>query len=72
MRLPGHRRSPDSWLGDGIAGVSDLDALLSWVPDLADRDVYICGPGRWADLVSRDLAAAGLTSDQIHLETFAW
>ena len=75
LRLPGRRRSDDSWLGDGIDGlgaVSDLDALRYWVPDLAERDVFVCGPEAWAGLVLADLTSAGLTSDQIHLETFAW
>jgi ferredoxin-NADP reductase len=74
LRLPGHRRSADSWLGGtpGLAGVSDLDALRSWIPDLAERDVYVCGPDGWTDLVRRDLTGAGLPDDRLHLETFSW
>ena len=76
LRLPGHRRAPDSWLGAGpdgdLGGVSDLDALRTWIPDLADRDVFVCGPDGWTDLVRRDLAAAGLPADRLHLETFGW
>lgn len=72
LRLPGRRRAAGSWLGDGMGTVRDLDGLRAWVPDVADRDVYVCGPESWADLVRRDLIAAGLTPDQIHLETFAW
>ncbi len=72
LRLPGHRRGPDSWLGTGLDGVSDLDALRSWIPDLAERDVYVCGPDGWTDLVRRDLAGAGLPADRLHLETFSW
>ncbi|MGD9960337.1 ferredoxin reductase family protein [Nocardioides sp.] len=72
LRLPGRRRGPGSWLGDRIGGASDLAALLYWIPDVAERDVYVCGPEVWTDLVVRDLVAAGLPPDQLHLETFSW
>ena len=70
--LPGRRRAADSWLGDGVDTTTDLAALTSWVPDVAERDVYVCGPGPWADLVLRDLRAAGVPEPHIHLETFGW
>ncbi|GAB3774292.1 ferric reductase-like transmembrane domain-containing protein [Nocardioides ginsengisegetis] len=69
--LPGHRRGRDSWLGE-VGHGSDLDHLHRWVPDIAERDVYVCGPTPWADLVVEDLTSAGVTPDHIHLETFAW
>ena len=72
LPLPGHRRSPGSWLGDGVGTVDDLTALRYWVPDIADRDVYVCGPEHWTDLVRTTLTAAGLPEDRLHLETFAW
>ena len=59
LRLPGRRRHPDSWLGDGLgdgmARVDDLGALRHWVPDVAERDVYVCGPEPWTALVRRTL-----------------
>jgi predicted ferric reductase len=70
--LPGPRRAPDSWLGSGVAASTDLAALRSWVPDVAERDVYVCGPTPWTDLVVRDLRAAGVPDQHIHLETFGW
>ncbi|HET8601601.1 MAG TPA: ferredoxin reductase family protein [Segeticoccus sp.] len=73
--LPGHRRSPHSWLGAGVGPmdqVDDLWALRWWVPDIAERDVYLCGPPPWVALVQRTLAAAGLPADRLHLETFTW
>lgn len=72
--LPGRRRAPGSWLGDGVGAgtASDLAALRHWVPDVAERDVYVCGPAAWTDLVLRDLLAAGVPNDHIHLETFGW
>ena len=63
---------PDSWLGDGVGTADDLSVLTYWVPDIADRDVYVCGPERWTDLVRATLTAAGLPEDRLHLETFAW
>jgi ferredoxin-NADP reductase len=72
LRLPGHRRHPDSWLGDGMGPASDLDALRHWIPDVADRDVYVCGPERWTELVRHTLADAGVSPEHLHLETFAW
>ncbi len=72
LRLPGRRRARDSWLGHGLGPVSDLDALRFWVPDIAERDVFICGPEPWGDLVVRDLRAAGVPESQIHSETFSW
>ena len=49
--LPGRRRAPDSWLGSGVEAPTDLAALTSWVPDVAERDVFVCGPRPWTDLV---------------------
>nr|WP_218851741.1 ferredoxin reductase family protein [Nocardioides panaciterrulae] len=72
LYLPGHRRGPHSWLPHGVGEVSDLDALRYWVPDIHERDAFVCGPAAWTELVRRDLLAAGLSPDQIHLETFAW
>jgi predicted ferric reductase len=72
LRLSGHRRFPGSWLGDGIGPSDDLTALRHWIPDIAERDVYVCGPEQWTDLVRRTLTAAGLPTAQLHLENFAW
>ena len=52
--------------------VDDLQALRHWVPDVAERDVYVCGPQAWTDLVRADLLRAGLPPEHLHLETFGW
>jgi predicted ferric reductase len=70
--LPGRRRSADSWLGDGVGRADDLTALTYWVPDIAERDVYVCGPEAWAESVRRTTEAAGVSPDHFHLETFGW
>jgi predicted ferric reductase len=70
--LPGRRRAPDSWLGEGVGPVDDLTALRTRVPDIAERDVYLCGPTPWTRLVHRTLLAAGAPAERIHTETFGW
>ena len=70
--LPGRRRGPESWLGSGVGPVDDLTALLARVPDIAERDVFLCGPAPWTDLVQRTLRAAGTPADRVHTENFGW
>jgi predicted ferric reductase len=70
--LPGRRRARGSWLGDGIGSAADLTALTYWVPDLAERDVYVCGPKPWAADVRASCEAAGLPADRFHVESFGW
>ena len=70
--MPGSRRAPDSWLGDGVSGADDRTLLTSWVPDIAERDVSVCGPEPWAEDVRRTTAAAGVPADRFHVESFGW
>ncbi len=70
--LPGHRRQAGSWLGAGVGLVDDRSALKQWVPDIADRDVFVCGPQEWAEDVRRTTEAAGVPADRFHVETFGW
>lgn len=70
--LPGPRRAHDSWLGAGVGGVDDLAALRARVPDIAERETYVCGPEPWTRLVVGTLRAAGVPADRIHTETFGW
>ena len=74
VELPGRRRAPDSWLGDrtDVGGADDVTVLRAWLPDLADRDVYVCGPPAWTDTLVAALLDAGLPADQLHLEIFSW
>ena len=72
VALPGRRRGRDSWLGAGVGPVDDLTALRARVPDIAERDVYVCGPTPWTEQVHRTLRAAGTPTDRIHTETFGW
>jgi predicted ferric reductase len=61
-----------SWLPQAASGLSDEDALRQLVPDVADRDVYVCGADGWMDAAERALLAAGVPGDAIHLERFSW
>jgi ferredoxin-NADP reductase len=70
--LPGRRRSPGSWLGSGVGTADDLTTLRWWVPDIAERDVYVCGPEEWAEQVRRTTEAAGVPSERFHAESFGW
>ncbi|WP_239335420.1 ferric reductase-like transmembrane domain-containing protein [Frankia sp. CiP3] len=71
--LPGHR-SPDrsSWLPERFSHLLDDDALRQIVPDIADHDVFICGPDAWMDAVRDAALLAGVPSEQLHLERFRW
>jgi predicted ferric reductase len=46
--------------------------LLRRVPDLAHRDVYLCGPGGMADATRAGLRDAGLPRELLHEERFAF
>ncbi|MBK9100654.1 MAG: ferric reductase-like transmembrane domain-containing protein [Austwickia sp.] len=73
LLLPGPRR-PDaaSWLPQRWEHGSDAAALRRLLPDIAEHDVYVCGPPGWLDLVVDALAEAGVPDGQIHRERFAW
>jgi ferredoxin-NADP reductase len=47
-------------------------ALRSLVPDVADRDVYICGPAGFADEVITAARELGVANEQIHIESFGF
>ncbi len=42
------------------------------VPDIAEHDVYICGPDGWTAAVVAGVQAAGVPPHRIHTESFAW
>jgi ferredoxin-NADP reductase len=72
LRIIAGHRAPgvDSWLpADAVsAGIT----LASLAPQLADADLYICGPRQWTEAVVNDARSAGLRSRQIHYERFNW
>jgi len=69
LRLAGSRAvGRDSWLPGRAADRSDHQALLHLIPDLLERDLYVCGSTAWAEAA----VAAGLPAQQLHLERFGW
>ena len=62
-----------SWLPTSTTqGRSDGRTVLDLMPDLQGRDVYVCGPQRWMDLVHDSLRDAGVPRGQVHDERFVW
>jgi predicted ferric reductase len=45
--------------------------LRELVPDLAERDVYLCGPPAMVDAIARDARRAGVPRRSLHVERFA-
>ncbi|MDQ0032237.1 ferredoxin reductase family protein [Arthrobacter bambusae] len=65
------RRSPDgrsTWL-PASAGTARLP---DFVPDIADADVYVCGPAAWAGQVLAEAKSSGVREEQLHYERFDW
>jgi predicted ferric reductase len=65
-------RSPGSGWWGGSRPVEPDDALLRLVPDVLDREVYVCGPGPWMTQVQRTLRSLGVPQSAIHAEEFTW
>ncbi|HEY5198994.1 MAG TPA: ferredoxin reductase family protein, partial [Solirubrobacteraceae bacterium] len=64
-RLVGDHRDP------ACADLLCADALGRLVPDLAERDVFVCGPPQMMRAVRVSLGAAGVRSRHIHWERFS-
>jgi predicted ferric reductase len=45
-------------------------SLIALVPDIVDRDVFVCGPAAMTDAVLRSLRELGVPARQRHAETF--
>jgi predicted ferric reductase len=68
--LAGRRAGPGRWAPHGHG--TDDKLLRRLVPDLARRDVFVCGPDEWADAVVRSARRLGVPDEQVHLEQFSW
>jgi predicted ferric reductase len=62
----------ESWLPADVAHLGEAEALLRIVPDVAQRDVFICGHPDWMDLVIAAARAAGVPPGAIHHERFSY
>jgi predicted ferric reductase len=71
FHLTGSRaRWDNSWLPEDAVRAGYT--IAAYAPDIADSDVYICGPTSWARSVIADAEAAGVGPEQIHHERFDW
>ncbi|MFJ8582298.1 ferric reductase-like transmembrane domain-containing protein [Micromonospora sp. NPDC093277] len=68
--LLGSRPDGRSWLPAGYP--PDQQVLRETVPDIAGRDVYLCGPDDWMDLAESAVRRSGVPDERIHLERFTW
>ena len=56
----------------GRRGRIDASILAEVVPDAADREAFVCGPGPYMDAVRPLLAEAGVASARMHEESFVF
>jgi predicted ferric reductase len=59
-------------IGDDRTDRLGLPALRHHIPDVAQRDVYVCGPPAMVDVVRRRLTRLGVPPSQVHFERFAY
>jgi predicted ferric reductase len=57
---------------DTMSDPLDATALERLVPDVRERDVYLCGPVPMMERVEDSLRRLGLTRRQIHMERFGY
>jgi ferredoxin-NADP reductase len=50
----------------------DADALRELVPDVDEREVYLCGPDALARRLATELEQAGVPEPRIHYESFTF
>lgn len=55
----------------GEKGYLDQDKIKRLVPDLADREIFLCGPTPMMDGVIKSLRALGVPLHRIHFERFS-
>ena len=67
-RVPGR----SSWLPVQAGHLTDVQALLEIVPDVADHDVYLCGSDGWMTAARAAALEAGVPKSAVHLERFTY
>ncbi|WP_432790122.1 hybrid-cluster NAD(P)-dependent oxidoreductase [Brevibacterium sp. K11IcPPYGO002] len=60
----------ETWIGR--LGRIDANTLAEVVPDAADRETFVCGPGPYMEAVRPLLAEAGVASARMHEESFVF
>jgi len=51
---------------------TDARSLRQLVPDLAESDVYVCGPASFTNGIVAAVATLGVPAERIHLEAFSF
>ncbi|MCU1691412.1 MAG: oxidoreductase [Frankiales bacterium] len=64
-------RGDGSW-APAAAGRDGAAALRAVVPDVAEREVFVCGPDPWTASVLAAARAAGVPAARLHAERFSW
>ena len=59
-------------IGDDHTDRLGIPTLRSLLPDITERDVYVCGPPAMVDAVRHRLRALRVPREQIHFERFAY
>ena len=59
-------------IGDDQTDQLGIPALRKHIPDIAQRDVFVCGPPAMLDAVRRRLVALRVPQKQIHYERFEY
>src|SRR4051794_1050611 len=73
VAVVGHRnRERESWLPVDSRHLSDVEALTRIVPDIAVRDVYVCGNPAWMETVITAAHEAGVPHEAVHHECFTY
>ena len=73
VAVVGHRnRERASWLPVESSHLTDAEALTRIVPDIAERDVYVCGNPAWMDTVITAAHEAGVPHEAVHHERFTY
>ena len=72
LRAPPSRTSSDAGAARSHPSPLGPGWIRHLVPDVIDRDVYICGPDRMMSVVGRSLRALRVPEAQIHVERFAY
>ncbi len=62
----------DTWLPQSAAHLSDAEALHQLVPDVAERDLFLCGAPAWMEAVREAALSCGVPADHIHRELFEY
>ena len=71
--VEGHRTpGRHTWLPAAAAHLTDTASLLHLCPDVAEREVYLCGAPAWMDAARSAALGAGVPAAHIHLERFEY